>query len=261
MGHAPYHLFRADTPGTLYSPYEYLVYNFDELQDAAQKEPTAIEEDNQARQDLSKLLKIISEGSSGDMKLDKYFKERPSYKEVILEGKKTSRSIHFINLWTVFPPGTLVYGTPFQKEDQVFLVRDNSRLWPSQENGTDYDPWILWAWSYDWKDGRFARSDVALLFEEFDGRRPLSSLPFAPLDALEDCDVKRIKEDLIDRGKKFRRICECKDDDRLFKYNGQAIPEKKGFSGMKIEGDEVGILQIASIICIPCELPATTNGD
>ncbi|KAK8115647.1 AAA family [Apiospora sp. TS-2023a] len=238
LGHAPYHMFRGDTPGTLESPYEYLVYYFDELQDAAEQEPTASEEENQARQDLSKLLKVISDGSSGDMKLDKYFKERPSYKEVTLEGKKTPKAINFANLWTVFPPGTLVYGKPFQDQGQVFLVRDSEVLWPSQQNGKDYDPWRLWAWSYDWKDGRFVRTDVTLQFGEFDGRRPLSSLPFAPLDSLDEREADDIKRDLIKRGKIFREIVECKDDGRLFEYSGDAIPEKKGFSGMKFDGDE-----------------------
>lgn len=250
LGHALYHTFRGDTPRTLYSPYDDLVYCFDELQEIAEQEPTTIHEDNQARQDLSKLLEVISGGSSGDMNLDRYFKERPSYKEVMLEGKRKPREIHFVNLWTVFQPGMLVYGKPFQNQDQLFLVRDNPRLWPSQEKGRDYDPWTLWAWSYDWKDGRFVRNDVILVFEEFEGRRPLSSLPYAPLDALEDSKAKTIKEQLIKRGKMFREICECKDDERLFKYTGKAIPEKKGFSGMKIDGDEVGILPTASTLCI-----------
>ena len=250
LGHVPYHLFRGETPATLHSPYDYLVYNFDKLQEAAKPDSAASDKDKEARQDLSKLLEIISDGSSGDMKLDKYFKERPSYKEMIVEGKRSPKSIHFINLWTAFPPGTLVYGRPFQNQDQVFLVRDKFKTWPSKENGTDYDPWRLLAWSYDWKDGRFVRTDVELLFEEFDGLRPLELLPFAPLDALEDIRADEIKEGLINRGQKFRKICECKDDERLFEYSGQAIPEKKGFSGMKVDGEEVGILQTANIVCI-----------
>ncbi|TLD28974.1 hypothetical protein PspLS_03326 [Pyricularia sp. CBS 133598] len=232
LGHYLYHIFQRETPEILYSPYEPIVFYFDDLQDAADKSPTS-EEDRHAREDLAKLLKIISNGTSGDAKLDKYFRTRPNYKKAALENKEIPRTIQFANLWTIFPPGTLVYGRPFQNERQVFLVRDNAGPWPTRRHGADYYPWKLWAWTYDWKDGHFVRTNFDLLFEQFEGSLPLTSLPFTPLDALPDGERDSMMESLIYRGKRFRQICEAKEGARLFEYKGKAVREQKGFSRMK----------------------------
>ena len=109
LGDYPYHIFRA-SPVTLVSPYEPIVFAWDVLTKAARQEAKD-ERDKQARHDLQNLLDILSGGASGDSKLDKYFK---SGRTCINEG-----SIHFDELWTIFSPGTLVYGTPFQDEGQV----------------------------------------------------------------------------------------------------------------------------------------------
>ena len=258
LGHYPYHILRDTAPGTLYSPYEHIVFYFDELKDAAAMTSTS-EEDKLARDDLSKLLKVISDGASGDVKLDKYFKLRPNYKKA-MDNSTESETVQFIDLWTVFPPGMLVYGKPFQGQEQVFLVRDNRFTWPEKDyfrrGGAEYIPWKLDAWSYDWKDGSFRRTDLTLLFEYFDGHLPLTSLPFAPLDVHPDRDS--IMDRLIRRGKEFRRICESKEDERLFHYDGKAVAEQKGFSGMKND-DEVGGLKMRKHEHNPVVLLTTTN--
>ena len=76
--------------------------------------------DEQARLDLGLLLDTLSSGS-GDQKLDKYLKVRESSKE---------QKMTFESLWTIFPPGTLVYGKVFQGQDQIFIVQGNVRPWP-----------------------------------------------------------------------------------------------------------------------------------
>ncbi|UNI23973.1 hypothetical protein JDV02_009758 [Purpureocillium takamizusanense] len=231
LGHWPYHTFR-DAPVTLKSPFEPLVFHFDDLSGWA-AEPPKDETDKQAREDLRILLETISGGLSGDERLDRYFKTRSNYK------RQQPGTIQFEDLWTVFPPGTLVYGRPFQGEDQVFLVNDCLESWPWKESpysgGRDLAPWKLYAWSYDWKDGSFRRTQFTLVFEKFDGHVPLTSLPFYPFELHEKHDIVRDK--LIERGKEFRKICESKEDSRLFEYSGKAILEKKGFSGMKYDDD------------------------
>ncbi|KAF6802117.1 AAA family [Colletotrichum sojae] len=188
LGHFPYHIFRED-PVTLSSPYDHIVHQYDDLLAEAEK----AEEDGenkQARKDLKLLLDTIRT-SSGDEKLDKYFKMRPNYK------KQTPNTIQFEDLWTVFPPGMLVYGNPFQGQDQVFVVKDNQIIWPWKGPGMREPlPWKLDAWSYDWKDGSFNRTLFTLEFEQFDGHLPLTSLPFYPFDLhndkekLDDLDLR-----------------------------------------------------------------------
>jgi hypothetical protein len=228
LSHYPYHIYR-DSPVTLYSPYESIVFEFDALMKLSQDEPSnETETDKIAREDLKLLLDTISGGSSGDEKLDKYFKARQGYK------KQTPETIQFEDLWTVFQPGTLVYGQPFQSQPQVFVVKDNFRPWPWQRidkrarGGARSDTWELDAWSYDWRDGTFSRCLFVLKFDHFEGHLPLTSLPYFPFDCHPEYNSKRAE--LIERGRSFRKICEAKQGSRLFDYHGRSIIEKKGLS-------------------------------
>ncbi|RTE84375.1 hypothetical protein BHE90_001007 [Fusarium euwallaceae] len=240
LAHHPYHIFR-DSPVTLNSPYEAIVFHWDELRAEANK---VVEDEvkKRARADLGLLLDTISGGSSGDERLDKYFKMRPNY------TKQQPGTVQFEDLWTVFRPGMLVYGHPFQNEDQVLIVKDNSRAWPWQNHtrrgGNEFAPWELDAWSYDWKDGSFRRTEFTLTFEYFDGHLPLTSLPFYPFDLHPKHDA--VRRQLIKRGKQFRSICESKEGSRLFEYSGQSILEKKGFSGMRSDEETSSDFDLAS---------------
>ncbi|KAH6697478.1 hypothetical protein F5X68DRAFT_257633 [Plectosphaerella plurivora] len=228
LGHYPYHIFRED-PVTLASPYEHIVFHFDELNVEADK-ASEDEEKKLARTDLKLLLDTIRT-SSGDEKLDKYFKIRPNYK------KPNPNTIQFDDLWTVFPPGTLVYGRPFQNQHQVFVVKDNQSPWPWAGQGyREHQTWKLDVWSYDWKDRCFSRTLFTLVFEQFDGHLPLTSLPFYPFDLHPERD--EVRKELIDRGKEFRGICSSDNNSRLFDYRGNSILENKGFSGMKHDDED-----------------------
>lgn len=245
LGHYPYHVFR-DSPVTLPSPYEPIVFYFDELSAAVlQSNQDEAENKRVARQDLKRLLTVISGGNSGDAKLDKYFKMRPNYKKPTLQNTSEPETIQFADLWTVFPPGTLVYGQPFQNEHQVFVVKDNCVTWPEKNlkrtGGRNYNPWEMDVWTYDWKDSTFRRTDFTLMFEDFDGHLPLTSLPYFPFELHPDHNT--VRKQLIERGQRFRSICETKEGQRLFDYGGYAISEQKGFSGMKYD-NEVGCYSI-----------------
>lgn len=239
LGDYPYHTFR-ESPVTLNSPYEAIIFNFDKLE-RVEKETPKDEDDKLAREDLGRLLRAISRGSSGDSNLDKYFKLRPTY--------RSSATVTFQDLWTVFPPGTLIYGRPFQNEHQVFVVKDNVLTWPLKDQqrsgGRDYLPWKLEAWSYDWRDGTFRRIDYTLLFEHFEGHLPLTMLPYYPFHLHQD--YEKVKEELVDRGKRFRRYCQAKEGERLFEYQGNAVSEKTGLSNLR-QDEEVSRTRLFS----PC---------
>ncbi|RBR11911.1 uncharacterized protein FIESC28_08796 [Fusarium coffeatum] len=233
LSYYPYHLYR-DSPVTLWSPYESLVFEFDALMAMSQVEPTS-DTDKRAREDLKLLLDTISGGSSGDERLDKYFKARQNYK------KQKPETVQFEDLWTVFQPGTLVYGQPFQGQPQVFVVKDNFRPWPWQRpdkkarGGTRPDTWELDAWSYDWRDGSFSRCLFVLNFDHFEGHLPLTSLPYYPFELHPEYEAKRAE--LIARGRDFRKICEAKQGSRLFDYRGRSVIEKKGLAVARQDDD------------------------
>lgn len=75
----------------------------------------------QARSDVKLLLETISNGSSGDAKVDKYFKTR--------KLNMDHNMITYETRWTPSSPETLAYGCYFQGEDQIFLGYENDRLW------------------------------------------------------------------------------------------------------------------------------------
>ncbi|CCC08317.1 hypothetical protein SMACR_01865 [Sordaria macrospora] len=227
----PRHLFRGQ-PITMYSPFEAFVHNFDLLQTVATEiNEQDNEQQKQARKDLELLLGVISGGSSGDEKLNKYFKMRDSY---LSDG-----TIQFDDLWTIFPPGALIYGKPFQGEEQVFVVADNWSPWPRiRDHPSTWKPWGLACWVYDWTGAEFKRTPFDVKIEGFEGRKPVTSLPYYPLEFMETSELRSIKAKLTARGKKFRKYCEAKEGSRMFEYAGAAIHGMKGFTGMGQDGTD-----------------------
>ena len=226
LSHYPYHLFQHD-PVAIQSPYEAFIFNWNKLE-AVAKESQIDGKDEQARLDLGLLLETISSGS-GDPKLDKYLKVRESSKE--------QKIVTFESLWTLFPPGTLVYGKVFLGQDQVFIVQDNTRPWP--RNTSEPSPWTLECWTYDWDGKTFKRRALDLEIESFESSKPITSLPFYPLEYHPD--PEELKRRLIDRGAKYKRLCTAKQGSRMFDYEGKIILAKKGFSGVSGDDDEVSL--------------------
>lgn len=214
IGGYPGHIFRGP-PVTIPSPYEPLIFSWDRLQQVSKAKPKD-KRDKQARTDLELLLDTLSSGS-GDLKLDKYFKMRESNKE--------QKSVTFETLWTLFPPGTLVYGKAFLEQDQVFVVRENISPWPHLNT-----LWTLSGWTYDWDGNKFKRVSLSIPIQGFHGHKLITTLPFYPLEF--QIKHAEIKKDLIERGKTFRKICMAREGLRMFEYSGKAIFEKRGFSGV-----------------------------
>jgi hypothetical protein len=217
LGAHPYHIFRG-APTTLYSPYEAIIFSWDLLQRTV-IQTAKDDKDKRAREDLGLLLNILSGGSSGDAKLDKFFKAR--------DESLHDKNVQFDNLWTLFPPGTVVYGKPFQDQHQIFVVRDNLRAWPVRDTRV----WKLDCWTYDWTGTVFQRSCYTILFEQFEGHKSITSLPFFPFE--RHTAYADIMSELIERGKHFRRFCTAKEGARLFEYKGDSVFGKKGFTGLQ----------------------------
>ena len=222
----PYHYFRGDLV-SFDSPYEPLILHWGRLEKAAKKSPGEGKE-NQARLDLGLLLDTIASGS-GDLKLDKYFKAR--------ESNNQQRCVTFESLWTLFPPGTLIYGKPFQGQDQIFIVKDNTAPWPREDTR-----WTLECWTYDWDGKSFKRMGLRLEVESFDGTKPITELPFYPLDYHQQ--PEDLKKRLVERGVKYKKVCTLKQGSRMFDYKGDAVFGKKGFSGFTGDDDEVSLPEV-----------------
>ncbi|KAI1346302.1 P-loop containing nucleoside triphosphate hydrolase protein [Xylaria sp. FL0043] len=198
------------------SPYSALIYSWEE----AQKEATAIvegesDDETQARNDLKELLRIIST-SSGDVRLDRYFKDRQA---LLSEGTITHEA-----LWTLFPPGTLIVGRPCHEESQIFVVDSCDKF-----IGGD-DSFEIVCYSFDWNGTVFSRTPFEMEIEPWGReRKSVSSLPFYPLEFHEENGLSReqsidnLKKRLVSRGRKFVSFCLAAKGQQMFNYSdGQA---------------------------------------
>jgi hypothetical protein len=94
---------------TFYEPFRPLVYSWKRLQQVASNNTD--QEPGVAKDDLKSLLELV-EGSKA---LKLYFDG--------LENYTKDKTISWEYLWTIFPPGQLIFGTPFDVP-QAFLVAD-----------------------------------------------------------------------------------------------------------------------------------------
>lgn len=166
------------------------------------------------------------------------------------EAQRQSNSIQFDYLWTIFPPGELVYSTLFMKMDQIFLVKEcGSEILHESDSGKERDSkrvWSLVCWSYDWNGKTFNRVPITFKFEEFQGSRVINTLHCYPLkyynSGNEEFGVKQLKENLIRRGKKFRDLCTKKSGSQMFDYDADAISHGAGFQLLKEKTSEVRLI-------------------
>jgi hypothetical protein len=180
-----------------------------------------------AKKDLTTLLEHIRK----TQEVSSYFSG--------LNASKTSRAVQFEYLWTLFPPGELVYATPFMRQPQIFIVKDSVsyiRFEKENESESKKRIWTLDCWSYDWDGKKLKRVPVTFKFENFQGARKVNTLPCYPLkyrdDAL-DPENEVLKKQLIERGKKFVDFCIKKAGKQMFDYDGEAISHGSGFQRLK----------------------------
>jgi hypothetical protein len=161
----------------------------------------------------------------------------------------TNRTVHFENLWTIFPPGDLVYAMPFMKESQIFIVKEcGTHATDVSDSGrTNKDArkvWDLHCWSYDWDGKHFTRVPVMFRFEEFTGAKVINTLHCHPLryrfpagDPNSERD--KFEADLIERGKLFRKYCARTTGEQMIYYEGDTISHGSGFQRLKNKSKQV----------------------
>jgi hypothetical protein len=223
LTHYPGHLWDSD-PVNIQDNFAPIVHNWDMLQEEARRTDNKSNDQEQARRDLKELLATIST-SSGNAKLDQYFKTRESH--------INNKTITYDTLWTIFPPGCLVYATPFLGHPQVFIVASGLLGFPLAQGKHDI-PWSLVCWSYDWDGSKFGRKAYKFEFEAFAGSKAINTLPCYPLDYYtgEGCedDLEALKARLVDRGRKFREFCIAGKGKQMFTYKGIALSHGAGIN-------------------------------
>lgn len=196
------------------SPFNCFVHNWTELQAKADGDGN---EQSTASKDLKQLLEHIS----ATAELMPYFQD--------FHPAKKSQRISYQYLWTIFPPGCLIYSKPVMAEDQVLLLQlaQENRLGDSGKKGL-----VLTCWAYDWTGEIFSRVAYDLEIESFDDTKPINMLDHYPLNYHRD--PEKVRSDLIERGKKYRNLCVPENGVQLFDYDGISIEDQKGITRQDI---------------------------
>ncbi|KAL9635582.1 MAG: hypothetical protein Q9164_003364 [Protoblastenia rupestris] len=151
-------------------------------------------------------LGLLLEEAKAALELELYFNKAREIQE-------KSKTITFRYLWTIFPPGELVYSlTSFIGKLQVFIVRENNEdALSHSKTGKPY--WTLDCWTYDWDGSFFNR---------------------VPKDQPDDKDIedgsqgkKTTRQTLIERGKRYVELCLKARGKRIFDYDGEALSREE----------------------------------
>ncbi|KAI1753930.1 hypothetical protein F4782DRAFT_494461 [Xylaria castorea] len=198
------------------SPYGVLIYSWEEAhKEAFETVEGESDDEKQARVDLRELLRIIST-SSGDVRLDRYFKDR--------QALLSECTITYEALWTLFPPGKLIVARPCHDEPQIFFVESCDGFL------SDEDKFGIICYSFDWNGTFFSRVPFEFEIDSWGGeRKSVTSLPFYPLELHEqdgmsrDESIEKLKKRLVERGRKFVSFCNAEKGKQMFNYkHGEA---------------------------------------
>lgn len=160
-----------------------------------------------------------------------------SYFSGTREMQEKTDTVSFDYLWTIFPPGELIFSSVFMERPQAFIVKYCSSDY--MKRGNSSKEWILECWTYDWNGTTFSRVPVEFSFEEFKGTRSITSLSCYPLrlhrpssDDIENTgEVKSgeaMKQLLIKRGERYRELCVKKKGRQMFDYEGDLLARGTG---------------------------------
>ena len=160
-----------------------------------------------------------------------------SYFNGAREMQEKTNTVSFEYLWTIFPPGELIFSSVFMDCPQAFIVKYCADL--QTRSGSSGKKWTLDCWTYDWNGTTFDRAPVEFSFDEFKGTKSITSLPCYPLkfsressDAANSASgvdlAEPVKQKLIKRGERYRELCLKKKGFQLFDYEGDLVTRGTG---------------------------------
>ena len=202
---------------TIDSPFQELVYCYDELDRASVVQDEDDEATRAHKEDIQLLLEAVKTSSD----LEPYFKSR----------SETPNTISFRYLWALFPPGTEVVSRLFFNHWQLFRVDWEPE--PFSEDDDNQPSWGFDAWCYDWDakhNGQYVRVKHLFKFSKFVGQREIGQLSCYPLKYFKDNSTSQekdrpdtLKQKLLETGELFKTFCNYKGAQRLFEYDDLAI--------------------------------------
>ena len=231
------------------SPYEDLVHSWDLIQDVLSGDAQ-----RQINKNLRDKIKEVSErpqkltcdafrgltllanepdlqAAIGDLKaVSNLVEHTPDLQTYFQSGRDTVRNKEHITwdlLWTIFPPGELVFAETYMKQPQIFIIvsADSGDVIETKNKKV----WRLDCWAYDWDGNKFNRVWAEFGFLKFKDEYPINSLLCYPLKY--HSKGEEIRQGLLKRGQKFCTLASSKAG-RAFEYQGFALQRGEGFRKM-----------------------------
>ncbi|KAK4204696.1 P-loop containing nucleoside triphosphate hydrolase protein [Triangularia verruculosa] len=115
-------------------------------------------------------------------------------------------SVQFIDLWMLYPPGTLVFELPLGDEPRCFMVDSVTFEKPEVTDSlklSALSPLVLHCWAIDYDGVAFGRREHTLTIKYFPDSIEISTLLYQPERFLEDSHKKTLKAQLKSRGQAF----------------------------------------------------------
>lgn len=206
------------------APFEVLVHNWTKLLGVTEPCSGASAQQNIARDDLKQLMKQVSTTTE----LSQYFQD--------FEPALMPKTVTFKLLWTIFPPGCLVYSATVMQKDQIWVLKN----FEEEELEDSKKRFTLICWAYDWNGETFNRVPYELYIDSFSGTKSIGTLDCYPLE--HHHDVKEIRTRLIKRGKKYRDLCIRKSGSQMFYYNGLSIEDQNGITRQESSSRVCGMM-------------------
>jgi hypothetical protein len=144
-----------------------------------------------------------------------------------IDSRNDLKTVTHEQLWTIFPPGCLVYARPALNKSQVFITQ----AYEYKSGTSSEDIFVLTCWAYDWNGKTFDRAPYDFEIESYPDTVVVNSLRVYPLEYYSDKKgLNALREVLIKRGQSFHRLCTRQKGAQLFYYDGLAIPDRKGIT-------------------------------
>ncbi|KAL8907852.1 MAG: hypothetical protein Q9207_001176 [Kuettlingeria erythrocarpa] len=200
------------------SPFFALVFNWDALDKATIASENDDEERKEAREDLDKLLKYVRSTSD----LESYFKIR--------ELSLANKTMEFKHLWTLFSPGARVYAPSFLNDIQMFECQGTTFM---DKDGLK-PKLVVYCAAYDWNGTVFQRYSYRFYISKYEGPRAINALACFPIEYYQndkgEYDDAALRVGLVERGRKFVKLCTAKPEDLQCDYSGLVLTKNPGMT-------------------------------
>lgn len=224
----------------LKAPFVDFIWFWGELELECQPVESDSSDEVVAREDLKQVMSLIRKSA-----IEPYFKVRDSF-----VAENSIPGIPYEYLWTIYRPGTMVYAKSYLDDWQMFEVTYCSRPVYEHDTSDSKDPakftgarFRVTAAAFDWNGSKFFvyEYDFYTYKKEVKNNAIHAQKVFPTTYYRTDTgerDDRKLRADLIQRGRKFVKFCDIERDDLQCNYDGKVLKSSaSGSIGSQLMGN------------------------